>query len=160
MTIKHIVAMIVTYKQLLSFLNIHRHRSSIMAFNAMIKFYVVVICGALHAQHSHRVAAEAGHRWWWRGWPEAGFHHPACCGLCGRGRFLLCTIRLRYSAISGRGGDVWCKRCWRDNDLTFLAAPCLHSCMWCYCCCCCCCCYCSCCREGGKRGFCCCGPCH
>ena len=158
MTIKHIVTMIVTYKQLLSFLNIHRHRSSIMAFNAMIKFYVVVICGALHAQHSHRVAAEAGHRWWWRGWPEAGFHHPACCGLCGRGWFLLCTIRLRYSAIGGRGGDVWCKRYWRDYDLTFLAAPRLHSCMWCYCCCCCC--YCSCCREGGERGLCCCGPCH
>ena len=52
MTIKYIITMIVTYKQLLSFLNIHRHRSSIMAFNAMIKFYVVVICGALHAQHT------------------------------------------------------------------------------------------------------------
>ena len=32
---------------------------------------VVVISGAILAQYFHRVAAEAGHRWWWRGWPEA-----------------------------------------------------------------------------------------
>ena len=48
-------------------LNIHRHRSSIMAINATIIICVMVICGAVPAQHSHRVAAEAGHRWWWWG---------------------------------------------------------------------------------------------
>ena len=44
------------------FLTIHRYRSSIMAINATIMIYVVVvISGAILAQNSHRVATEAGH---------------------------------------------------------------------------------------------------